>query len=190
MIILFLVSLLIAIFLHELFHLIAAKLCKCGVEIFSIGFGRPIFSFKYKETQYNFTPFLLGGYCKLKEEMKYSRSKYAFTNLSYTKKLIISLAGVAINIATGLLGMIIGKYIQNYNVFYFGYLSFWLGVTNLIPIPALDGSYPILVWLEKIYGKKRGYAKMERMCKVGFLILMILNILCIPLLIALMIGKR
>jgi len=47
----------------------------------------------------------------------------------------------------------------------------------------LDGSYPILVGLEKIYGKKKGYKLMEKIVKIGFVIIIILNFACIPLLI-------
>jgi membrane-associated protease RseP (regulator of RpoE activity) len=188
---LFLISLIIAIFLHELGHLVTAKLVKCKVETFSIGFGRPLLKKKIGETTYQICPILLGGYNKLKDELKYSRSKYAFTNLRYRDKMFIISAGCIMNIVTGLISMLLSKlsfgysthfilYYQNYNLFYFGWLSVLLGITNFLPIPALDGSYPILVWLEKIYGKKKGYAIMERICKVGFILLMILNIACIP----------
>ena len=55
-----------------------------------------------------------------------------------------------------------------------------MGITNALPIPALDGSYPILVWLEKLKGKEKGYALMNKMCRWGFIILMALNIACLP----------
>ena len=41
----FILSLIVIIALHELAHFAAAKLCKCGVSVVSLGFGRPIFSF-------------------------------------------------------------------------------------------------------------------------------------------------
>jgi len=180
MIILFLVSLLICIFTHELAHLIVAKKCGCGVDIFSIGFGKPIYRKEYKGTIYQITPLLLGGYCKLHDELTASADTTAFPNLPYHKKLYISLAGVVINMLIGLIFFLIGKSIHNYTLFYFGYLSFVLGATNALPIPALDGSYPILVWLEKFYGKERGYELMSIICKVGFIFLMALQVACIP----------
>jgi len=48
----FFFSLLIAIVLHEAGHLIVAKLCKCKVEIFSVGFGKPLYKKQIKETAY------------------------------------------------------------------------------------------------------------------------------------------
>ena len=183
---LFFISLVICIFLHELAHLVAAKYCKCKVEVFSIGFGPAIFKKKIGETIYQIALIPIGGYNKLKDEVSYSRSKHAFTNLPYRKKMIIILAGCAINIITGVIAALIGHILFNYNLIYFGILSITLGISNLLPIPALDGSYPILVWLEKLYGKKRGYAKMEKIVRVGFIIIMALNIACIPYLIYLL----
>jgi membrane-associated protease RseP (regulator of RpoE activity) len=85
----------------------------------------------------------------------------------------------------GIIFLIIGKKFHIYALSYFGWLSLVLGIGNSIPFPALDGSYPILVWLEKIYGKEKGYRIMNEICRIGFIILMILNIACIPLLISL-----
>lgn len=181
--ILFLISLLITIITHEFGHLIAAKLVKCKVEVFSIGFGKELFSFIYKGTKYRLALFPLGGYNKLKDETCISQDKYAFTNLRYRDKLIIVSAGCLINVIMGIICLYIGEKSNIYNLIYFGWISLTLGITNMLPIPALDGSYPILVWLEKLYGKQKGYAIMGRICKWGFNILMVVNILCIPFLI-------
>jgi membrane-associated protease RseP (regulator of RpoE activity) len=180
MVIIFLISLILIIFFHEFAHLIAAKKCGCGVDIFSVGFGRPIYRKEYKGTIYQITPILLGGYCKLRDELKNSHDSEAFTNLPYHKKLLIALAGVTINMLIGLICFFIGKFIHCFALYYFGYLSFLLGLTNAIPFPALDGSYPILVWLEKFMGKEKGYKLMEKINRIGFAILMALQILCIP----------
>jgi membrane-associated protease RseP (regulator of RpoE activity) len=175
--------------MHEAGHLIAAKMLKCGVDVFSIGFGRPLFKKKIGNTVYQFTPVLLGGFCKLTDELIISKNPYAFTNLPYLKKCAISFAGCFINILIGIISLFIGNMFNIYALHYFGYISVILGVTNLLPIPALDGSYPILVWLEKFYGKQKGYKMMESICKVGFIIIMTLNILCLPYLVYLIINK-
>lgn len=186
----FLISLLIIIFLHELGHLLVAKACKCDVEKFSIGFGKCIFGFSCKNTFYQIALFPLGGYCKLKDELKYSQNSRAFTNLSYSKKCYIVLAGCAVNCFCGIIGLLLGRILENYYYLYFGYISLCLGISNLIPFPALDGSYPFLVLLEKFYGKEKGYKLMESICKVGFIILMTINVLCLPYLILLIIHNR
>jgi len=176
----FIISLFLIILTHELAHLIVAKMVGCSVLVFSIGFGKPLFKKKIGDTVYQLCPILLGGYCKLKDELNYSKSKYAFTNLRYCKKLAISLAGVTTNIILGLLALLIFNILNsNINIYFlnFGIISLVLGISNLLPIPALDGSYPILVWLEKIYGKKKGYSIMQKMCQIGFILLMLLNVL-------------
>lgn len=183
--ILFLVCLMVSIFLHELGHLIAAKSCKCGVDVFSIGFGKPIFKKKINNTIYQICPLLLGGYCKLTDELITSQNPYAFTNLIYSKKLIITFAGCFMNCISGALCLYLGKLLQIPSLLYFGYLALILGISNALPIPALDGSYAILVWLEKIYGKLKGYSIMQKICKISFDIIMILNIITIVTIIVL-----
>jgi regulator of sigma E protease len=93
----FLVSLVIIIFLHELGHLLAAKLFKCGVKTFSVGFGKPLVKWTFGKTVYQIAPILLGGFCELQDELKYTRSKYSFTNKTYIQKVIISYAGIGMN---------------------------------------------------------------------------------------------
>ncbi len=186
---LLLASLVPIIFFHELSHLIVAKLCKCGVEIFSVGFGKPIFKKEFRGTTYQVTPWILGGFCKLSKELEVSNDPHAFSNLRYMKKVAIVLAGVAVNVLMGFGCMFLGRTIHNYPLWYFGYISLVLGLSNAIPFPVLDGSYPILVWLEKFYGKERGYAIMKKIVSVGFVILMVLNILCVPWLISMLFLK-
>ena len=184
----FLISLIICIFLHELGHLITAKICKCSVLVFSIGFGKELFSFMYKGTKYRLALIPLGGYNKLEHEIDYCRNKYALPNLTYSKKLFVILAGCFINIATGYLAYYASyHWIINYNLYYFGVISMALGVTNLIPFPALDGSYPFLFLLEKFMPKKRALHITSILVKWGFIILMTLNILFIPYMIKLLI---
>lgn len=176
----FLLSLIPIIFFHELAHLITAKLVGCGVETFSIGFGKPLFKKKIGETTYQITPWLFGGYCNVEGETSSSDSLSAFSNLRYRNKVLMITAGCAVNIITGLIVIGLEKIgLYYYPLHLFGYLSFWLGVTNLIPFPALDGSYSILVWLEKFMGKEKGYELMGKIVGVGFVILMTLNIVSV-----------
>jgi membrane-associated protease RseP (regulator of RpoE activity) len=169
--------------MHEFAHLLIAKRCGCGVDIFSIGFGKPFYRKEYNGTIYQITPWLLGGYCKLRDELTLSSDEAAFPNLIYRKKLFIALVGVIVNILVGIMVFLIGQFINSSVLIYFGELSFILGATNAIPFPALDGSYPILVWLEKFMGKEKGYQMMAYICRLGFIFLIALQIACIPLII-------
>jgi len=181
MILLMAFALIITIFLHELGHLFMAKLCGCKVEVFSIGFWKPILWWKkIKGTIYQISPWLFGGYCQLKDELSASNDKDSFSNLPYRKKVLISVAGCAINIILGAIFIPLGLFRANYNLYFFGFFNLTLGIMNMIPFPTLDGSYLYLVWLEKFYGKKKGYALMNKLCKIGFISIMVLNVLSVP----------
>jgi len=190
MIFLISISILIAIILHEFAHLYAAKLCNCKVIIFSIGFFKPvIFKIKIKGTTYQLTPWIFGGYNELKGELDYNRSKYSFTNKTYRQKLFISLAGVTVNILLGIIFLFLSKLHYNEIFYIFGFINLVLGITNLIPIPCFDGSYPLLFLLEYKIGKKKCYSFMRKINSVFFIIINIFNIFCILYLIGLWIWK-
>ena len=172
------ISLFFITLIHELSHLIVAKICKVGVEIYSLGLGKKLFGFKFHNTEYRISLIPFGGYCKLEDETKLSKSPTAFTNKKYRVKLFVILAGCIANIITGLIALYLIK-----PLFLFGYLSFWMGITNLLPIPALDGSYPFLFLLEKKYGKEKGLKIMSKIIRYGFVFLMILQVYVIILLI-------
>lgn len=55
----------VAILVHEFGHFLFAKLSGVGVEVFSIGFGKKIFSIKRGETTYAISAIPVGGYVKL-----------------------------------------------------------------------------------------------------------------------------
>ncbi|QMU98927.1 RIP metalloprotease RseP [Borrelia sp. A-FGy1] len=96
------------IFVHELGHFLFAKLFKVKVEIFSVGIGPSIFKFKIKDTEYRFSPFFLGGYCKLKgsehleNELKLNREieadKDSLFGISNFKRILIYFAGPLFNL--------------------------------------------------------------------------------------------
>lgn len=182
----FLFSLILIILLHELGHLLAAKLFKCKVEVFSIGFGKPIWSKKIGSTLYQISPILLGGFCQLKDELKYAHSKYAFTNKTYIQKVIISYAGIAMNCWSALAAYGIYLLTGNLTFFIFGIYSMAIGLSNGLPIPCLDGFYPILFLFEKVWKKQKTYKIWGNICNKVFKWLIILNILTIPYLIYLL----
>jgi membrane-associated protease RseP (regulator of RpoE activity) len=179
----FICMLILIIIIHELGHLIAAKECKCGVKTFSIGFGKPLFSKKIGSTVYQIAPILLGGFCELQHEMNYSRSKYAFTNKTYSQKVYISYAGIIMNIISAMIAYVIYSIIHIPIFYMFAFYSLVIGVSNALPIPALDGAYPIAFIFEKKYGKKKCYEKIQSLFSKWFFWLMLLNILSIPYLV-------
>lgn len=54
----------ILIFVHELGHFLVGRFFGIGVEIFSLGFGPSLFSFRYKNTEYRLSALPLGGFVK------------------------------------------------------------------------------------------------------------------------------
>lgn len=174
-------SLIIIIVCHELGHLLAAKLFKCKVEVFSVGFGKPILKWRGKETTYQIAPILLGGFCQLKDELIYSRSKYSFTNKTYIQKVIISLAGIGVNCWTGLISYWLFLVTGNIMLAYFFIYSTLIGISNAIfCIPGLDGSMPFIFLFERFWGKKRTYLFWNSVCSKTIKWLIILNLLSIP----------
>ena len=100
-----LVSLLVLsalIFFHELGHYMAARLMGVYVEVFSIGFGKKIVSFRKWGTEWSISMIPLGGYVKMKGQDDSDPTKISFDEDSYNAKtpmqrIFILLAGPAAN---------------------------------------------------------------------------------------------
>ena len=103
-----LVSLLVLsglIFFHELGHYSAARLMGVYVEVFSIGFGKKLFSFRAFETQWSISAIPLGGYVQMKGQDDSDPTKISMDADSYTtktplQKIFILLAGPLANFVT------------------------------------------------------------------------------------------
>jgi len=90
------------IFFHELGHYTAAKLMGVYVEVFSIGFGKKLFSFKKFNTQWSISAIPLGGYVKMKgqddgDPTKKSYDKDSYNTKTPLQKMFILLAGPLAN---------------------------------------------------------------------------------------------
>ncbi len=86
------------IFFHELGHFIAARFFGVQVDVFSIGFGKKIFSKMIGKTEWSLSAIPLGGYVKMKGQDDSDPTKVSNDDDSYnTKKpwqrIIILLAG-------------------------------------------------------------------------------------------------
>ncbi|ADU66493.1 RIP metalloprotease RseP [Desulfurispirillum indicum] len=92
------------IFFHELGHFLVAKACKVGVEVFSIGFGRKLLSFRHGETEYRLSMIPLGGYVKMMGESLEGADEQAavpheksFAHKSVWQRMAIVAAGPLFN---------------------------------------------------------------------------------------------
>jgi len=61
----------ILVFVHELGHLIGARIAGIDVDAFSIGWGKPILKKKIKGVEYRLGMFPLGGYCKMRGDNEF-----------------------------------------------------------------------------------------------------------------------
>ncbi len=90
------------IFFHELGHYIAARLMGVYVEVFSIGFGKRLFTFKKWDTEWSISAIPLGGYVKMKGQNDSDPTDISYDEDSYNvktpiQKIFILLAGPAAN---------------------------------------------------------------------------------------------
>ncbi len=86
------------IFIHELGHFTAAKLCKVTVNEFSIGFGPIILKRQGKQTKYSLRLIPLGGFVSMQGEEERSEEEGSFSKASIPKRIAIVVAGASVNI--------------------------------------------------------------------------------------------
>ena len=90
------------IFFHELGHFTVARLMGVYVEVFSIGFGKRLFTFRAFNTEWSISAIPLGGYVKMKGQDDADPTKKSYDADSYNsktplQKILILLAGPAAN---------------------------------------------------------------------------------------------
>ncbi len=98
------VGLALLIVLHEGGHFLVARLCGMRVERFSIGFGKPLLSFKRGETIYQLCPIPLGGFVQITglnphEEFDHD-DPYVYPNRPKWMRLAVLVAGPMANYLT------------------------------------------------------------------------------------------
>lgn len=177
----FLILIGILVTFHEGGHFLAAKFFKFPVEIFSIGFGPKIFSFRRKETEYRFSLIPFGGYVKIKglgidESMLFSKeapedrgTKFqkfliffsgAFTNIILCIIILTLSFMIGINIPAFLMEPVVVGYVEKESP------SYDIGIKSGDKILEIDGKM-IKNWeefnkTEALSGEKKIKIKFER----------------------------
>ena len=97
------------IMIHEFGHYLTARLCGVTVREFALGMGPQIFSRVSKKTgiRYSVRLLLIGGYVSMDGEDGDSENPNAFCNKSIWKRILIIIAGAAMNILLGFIAMFI-----------------------------------------------------------------------------------
>jgi regulator of sigma E protease len=74
------------IFFHELGHYIAARMMGVYVEVFSVGFGKKLYAFRWLDTEWRIASIPLGGYVRMKGQDDLDPSAVSTDNDSYNSK--------------------------------------------------------------------------------------------------------
>ena len=91
------------IFIHELGHFAAAKLSGVQVNEFALFMGPAIFKKQVGETLYTIRTIPIGGYCAMEGEDEDTDNPRSFQKASVWKRMVILVAGAAMNFVAGLL---------------------------------------------------------------------------------------
>jgi regulator of sigma E protease len=91
------------IFVHEFGHFITAKLSGVQVNEFAIFMGPAIFKKQVGETLYSIRLIPIGGYCAMEGEDEETDNPRAFCRAKWWKRLVILVAGAAMNFIIGVL---------------------------------------------------------------------------------------
>ena len=154
------ITILLAVVIHEVCHVLAAILVKKKPKILSIGFWKPCLSFTYKDIQFKITPFILGGYVSFHKNLM--KSKEELKKISHLRQSVIYAGGCIGNLLTGILALGILYSLVFFEIYhmsiitfllYFGGISIVLAISNLIPFPPMDGWQLVQCGIEKIRGK-------------------------------------
>ncbi len=90
------------VLIHELGHFLAAKASGVQVNEFALFMGPAIFKKKIGETLYSIRCIPIGGYCAMEGEDEESDNPRSFQMAAWWKRIIILVAGAAMNFLTGL----------------------------------------------------------------------------------------
>lgn len=200
----FFFCLLITVSIHELAHMLVALKCGIGVKAFSIGFGKPYLHKTIKGIDYRLSPLPLGGYCDIKgmESNKDKDDflshrylhKFAVLIAGVTANILLAFGVYLFHYGSISIGLQIdwiflkAMFSQDYTVVEYLFrnisLNFFLiqlsvlnlfcGVTNILPIPALDGGHLWLVLMEKFW-KEKFVKRYTQITKYGFIFLIVLQ---------------
>lgn len=112
------------IFIHELGHYIVAIKTGMKVETFSIGFGKPIFSFKIRDVKWQIGALPFGGFVKIAGMEKSGKLEPhqipgGFYGSAPWKRILVALAGPLVNIifSVGIFSLlfVLGGRVQNFS---------------------------------------------------------------------------
>ena len=122
-----------ALVLHELGHLLAARVCRVEVTEAGLGWGPKIFGFRLSGVEYQLRLLPLGAYVRMNMSGLQKRP--------LSQQLFVLLAGIGVNIALAVITW--GSF--------FGTLNLVLAVANLLPLYQQDGWKSGMVIFRRVF---------------------------------------
>jgi len=103
----FIVAIVLLVSLHELGHLVVARLCGIKVLRFSVGMGKPFYTKRWRNIEWCLAPFPVGGYVKMVDtregEVAAEDLPVAFDKQHPLKRIAVVLAGPFTNLILAVL---------------------------------------------------------------------------------------
>ena len=107
MLVAFIVVIVVLVSLHELGHLVVARLCGIKVLRFSVGMGKPFYTKRWRNIEWCLAPFPIGGYVKMVDtregEVAPEDLPVAFDKQHPLKRIAVVLAGPFTNLILAVL---------------------------------------------------------------------------------------
>ena len=116
-----LISFVLALVVHELGHLVAARLCKTAVLEAGLGWGPKLLNVRFRSIDYHLRLLPLGAYLKI--------DMAGLQKRPLVQQIIVLFAGIAVNVILGVVAW--GTF--------FGTLNLVLAIGNLLPFYQQDG---------------------------------------------------
>jgi membrane-associated protease RseP (regulator of RpoE activity) len=141
MIVSYVLSFLVALLIHELGHLVAARVCRVPATEFGLGWGRRLFGFRFAGVEYKLHALPVGAYVRLDIEELQRRS--------LSRQVLVLQAGIIVNLVAAALTP--GTP--------FGTVNLLLAATNLLPLYQQDGWKCGMVMLRALLRRKSAFVE-------------------------------
>jgi membrane-associated protease RseP (regulator of RpoE activity) len=127
---------LLALLLHEVGHVAAARACRVTITEFGLGWGRKLVSFRIRDVEYMLRLLPLGAYVRIDLDQ--------LQRCPLTQQVLVLLAGIIVNLvaASATAGT------------KFSTMNFLLAATNILPLYQQDGWKVGMVMLRGLLQRK------------------------------------
>ncbi|MGH9944844.1 MAG: site-2 protease family protein [Pyrinomonadaceae bacterium] len=129
-------SFVVAMLIHELGHLLAARACQIEATELGLGWGPKLFGFKLGKTEYKLHALPIGAYVRL--------DMAGLQQRPLSQQTLVLLAGVIVNLCAASLA----------NGSVFGAMNLLLAATNLLPLYQQDGWKCGIVMIRGLFSRR------------------------------------